>query len=135
MILGTSSNSLFAQDESLKPDRKVVYKKVGDVELKLHVFEKDSKRKDRPAIVFFFGGGWNGGDPSQFYPHCRHLSELGFVAMSAEYRVKSRNKTTPFDAVADAKAAVRWVYRNAKAQGIDPKKIVASGGPASPRST
>lgn len=30
----------------------------------------------------------------------------------------------------DAKAAMRWVFRNAEAQGIDPKRIISSGGSA-----
>lgn len=119
-----------AQEKDSEPDRKLTFKKIGNVELQLHVFEKVSDRANRPAIVFFFGGGWNGGSPSQFYPHCRHLADLGFVAMSAEYRVKSRNKTTPFDCVKDGKSALRWVRSHAKYLGINPDKIVAGGGSA-----
>ncbi len=130
LIFCSSASSLIAQDAAPQPDRMVTYKKVGDVELKLHLFEKTSDEKDRPAIVFFFGGGWNSGNPSQFYPHCRHLADLGFVAMSAEYRVKSRNKTTPFECVEDGKSAVRWIRSHAQELGIDPDKIVAGGGSA-----
>ena len=45
------------------PTRSVVYKTVGDVELKMDLFEPEGlKATDRrPAIVFFFGGGWSGG--------------------------------------------------------------------------
>lgn len=124
------SSSAIAQDDASKPDRKVTYKTVGDVELQLHVFEKVSDRANRPAIVFFFGGGWNGGSPSQFYPHCRHLADQGMVAMSAEYRVKSRNNTTPFDCVEDGKSAVRWIRSHAKELGINPEMIAAGGGSA-----
>ena len=54
----------------------VVYKTIGEVELKLHVFEpseRDSKELS-PAIVFFFGGGWVGGTPKQFYHQCEHFA-------------------------------------------------------------
>ena len=110
----------------------VEYKQASGAKLHLHVFYPDGwKATDkRPAAVFFFGGGWNGGTPKQFYPHCEHLASKGFVAAAAEYRVKSRNKTTPFECVADGKSAVRWMRANSAKLGIDPDKIVAGGGSA-----
>ena len=48
----------------------------------------------------------------------------------SEYRVKSRNDTTPFECVQDGKSAIRWVRSHAKELGIDPDKIVAAGGSA-----
>ncbi|MBT6399335.1 MAG: carboxylesterase family protein, partial [Verrucomicrobia bacterium] len=85
--------------EQLIPDEQKTYKKVGKVELQLHIFNpKGHKASDqRPAIVFFFGGGWSGGTPSQFYPQCEYLAKRGMVAISAEYRVKSRNGTSPLE--------------------------------------
>ena len=64
----------------------VEYKQIGDVKLHLHMFyPKDWKATDRrPAAVFFFGGGWVGGTPTQFYPHCEHLASKGIVAAAAE---------------------------------------------------
>jgi len=58
------------------------------------------------------------------------MAQLGVVAISAEYRVRSRNKTTPFEAVEDAKSAIRWVREHAQELGVDPNKIIASGGSA-----
>ncbi len=117
---------------SFEPDKSVVYKTIGDLELKLHVFNpKEHKQSDtRPAIVFFFGGGWNAGSPGQFYPHCKYLASRGMVAMSAEYRVKSRNQTTPRECVEDGKSAVRWMRQHAKKLGADPKRIAAAGASA-----
>ncbi len=114
------------------PTHKVVYKTVGKVKLRLHVFEPPGHQPSdrRAAIVFFFGGGWNGGSPNQFYPHCQHLAERGMVAMSAEYRVRSRHKTTPFECVQDGKSAIRFVRSHADELGIDPARIAAGGGSA-----
>ncbi len=107
------------------------YRKVGDVELKAWIFESAQKNLEpRPAIVFFFGGGWRGGTPGQFLPHCHYLSKRGMVAISVDYRVKNRNDSSPQDAVEDAKAAIRWVRENSKRLGVDPDRIVASGGSA-----
>jgi len=112
--------------------KKIEYKKVGETSLSLHVFEPAGHRPtDKPAaIVLFFGGGWNGGSPAQFYPHSEYLASRGMVAISAEYRVKSRHRTTPFDCVADGKSALRFVRKNAARLGIDPDRIAAGGGSA-----
>lgn len=109
-----------------------VYKTIGDVELKLFIKAPDDAKADqkRPAVVFFFGGGWNGGTPEQFAPHCNHLASKGIIGVTAEYRVKSRHKTTPDKCVEDGKSAVRWLRANAKKLGIDPERLGAGGGSA-----
>lgn len=118
--------------EKPQPTRKIVYKTVGDVSLALHLFEpKDHKPTDkRPVIVFFFGGGWNGGTPSQFYTHCEYLASRGMVAAAAEYRIKSKHKTSPYECVTDGKSAIRFLRSNAKKFGIDPTRLAAGGGSA-----
>ncbi len=108
-----------------------VYKQLGDVKLTLHLFEPPgSPAKDRPAIVFFFGGGWNSGNPSQFEQHCRYLAARGMVAITADYRVASRHQVKVAACVADAKSAVRWLRQHAARLGLDPQRIAAGGGSA-----
>lgn len=115
-----------------KPDNTIVYKKTQAPELKLHVFLPDGHKPTdkRPAIVFFFGGGWSGGSASQFYPHCEYLASRGMVAISADYRVAKSHKTTPKECVQDGKSAVRWVRTHADELGVDPDRIAAGGGSA-----
>lgn len=111
---------------------KIQYKETKQGKLFLHITKPaDWKASDkRPVIVFFFGGGWTNGSPKQFYPHCEYFAKLGFVTASAEYRIKSLHKTSPYESVKDGKSAVRYIRENAEKLGIDPKKIVASGGSA-----
>ena len=107
------------------------YRKVGDTDLKVWIFEPAQKSaKPLPAIVFFFGGGWTGGSPTQFEPQSRHLASRGMIAIVADYRVKSRQDAKPADCVSDAKACVRWVRANAARLGIDPERIAVGGGSA-----
>ena len=115
-----------------QPDAEWLYKTVNDTELKLHVFTPEGHRTSdkRPAVIFFFGGGWNNGSPGQHYSQCAHLASRGMVAMSAEYRVKSRNQTTPKECVEDGKSAIRWVREHAAELGIDPTRIAAGGASA-----
>ena len=107
----------------------IVYKTTPQGDLKWHVFQCGTG-SNRPAIVFFFGGGWVGGSPQQFFPHCRHLASLGMVAIAAEYRVKNRHGTSPFECVADGKSAVRYLRAHAEELGVNPRRIVAAGGSA-----
>jgi acetyl esterase len=115
-----------------QPDAQWLYKTVNATELKLHVYTPEGHHTSdkRPAVIFFFGGGWNNGSPGQHYSQCAHLATRGMVAMSAEYRVKSRNQTTPKECVEDGKSAIRWVRAHAAELGIDPTRIAAGGASA-----
>lgn len=117
---------------SIDCSKEVFYKEVDNVKLKLWIFNppKHSLADKTPAIVFFFGGGWNGGTPNQFVNHCEYLSARGMVAIVADYRVKSRHNVVAKKCVSDAKSAVRWIREHAAELGIDPTKIAAGGGSA-----
>jgi acetyl esterase len=111
---------------------KHLYAKPAEGELYLHVFyPTDWKASDkRPVILFFFGGGWKNGAYTQFVPQAEYFASRGLVAACADYRIAGKHKTTPDRCVEDAKAAVRWVRRNAEKLGVDPGKVIASGGSA-----
>ena len=116
----------------LPGSRAEVYKTIGDVKLKIYIYEPKGHKAGakRPAIVFFFGGGWRGGTPKQFLEHCRYLASKGMVTMTADYRVSSRQGTKPLHCVRDGKSAVRWIRQNAKRLGIDPERVATGGGSA-----
>jgi acetyl esterase/lipase len=106
------------------------YLKIDSTELKLWIFGESDPNAKKPAIVFFFGGGWNSGSPAQFEDQARHFATRGMIAITADYRVKSRQGVQVVECVRDAKAAIAWVRENAQRLGIDPDKIAASGGSA-----
>jgi acetyl esterase/lipase len=81
-------------------------------------------------MIYFFGGGWNGGSTAQFKPHAKYFSGRGIVCVLVDYRVKSRQGTSPFESLKDAKSAIRYLRKNAEELNIDPDKIIASGGSA-----
>jgi acetyl esterase/lipase len=122
----------FAQDQAKETVRSFTYKKTKQADLAVYVhFPTDWKKEDkRPAVVFFFGGGWTSGSVKQFEPQATYLASRGMVAARADYRVKSRHDVTPDACVEDAKSAVRWLRQNAAMLGVDPDRIVASGGSA-----
>ncbi|MCP5111833.1 MAG: carboxylesterase family protein, partial [bacterium] len=84
------------------PGAKVeVYKTAGDVKLNMYIVNPDGHTASdkRPAIVFFFGGGWRGGTPRQFFEHSKYFASRGMVAMMADYRVASRHQAKVVDCV------------------------------------
>jgi len=108
-----------------------VYKNIDGLALEMFMYKPQvSSSAKLPAIVFFFGGGWVGGSPDQFELQAEYLATRGIVAFCPDYRVKSRNSTTPFESVMDAKSALRYLKIHSVELGIDRDKIVASGGSA-----
>lgn len=109
-----------------------LYKTTPQGELKLHfAFPADWKPSDkRPAIVFFFGGGWKSGSYTQFMALSDYLASRGMVAASADYRIESIHHTTPDACVEDARSAVRWMRAHAGEIGLDPQRLAAGGGSA-----
>ncbi|MEO0445714.1 MAG: alpha/beta hydrolase fold domain-containing protein [Verrucomicrobiota bacterium] len=110
-----------------------IYKTASGYDLFLYRFDPeghDPNTDRRPAVVFFFGGGWNGGSPTQFERHSRYLASRGMVAFVADYRVRSRQEATPNLCVEDGKSSVRWIRQHAERLGIDPTNVIAGGGSA-----
>jgi acetyl esterase len=130
--VSTAEKAAFTLTDPNVVRRQETYQQVGNATLKIDIFEPKQKdpAKKYPAVVFFFGGGWSGGSPAQFYPHCEYLAGRGMIALAADYRVKSRNGATPAECVKDGKSAVRWVRTHAARLGIDPDRIAAGGGSA-----
>ena len=133
-ILAWTPLFTLAQEDNIMPSASAteIYKTVDDIALKAWVFNppKHTAGDKRPAIIFFFGGGWRTGTPTQFQKHCEYLAARGMVALAVDYRVSSRHAVEANSCVSDAKSAIRWMRKNADRLGIDPDKIVASGGSA-----
>jgi acetyl esterase len=112
------------------PAPRHIYKQTSQRPLYLYVLTPADVSSPRPAIVLFFGGGWVSGSTDQFADQARHFADHGLVSILVDYRVKSRDQSTPFDSVRDARSALRWVRGHAAELHVDPQKIVASGGSA-----
>ena len=123
---------IHAAEPSTPSTKSFIYKKTKQADLSLIVHFPADATPDakRPAIVFFFGGGWNRGTIKQFESQAKHFAARGMVAVRADYRVKSRHNVLPDACVEDAKSAVRWIREHAESLGVDPDRIVASGGSA-----
>jgi acetyl esterase/lipase len=113
-------------------EKNIVYKQIDTTSLSLIFYYPDNfdTTKIYPAIIFFFGGGWIEGNVKQFEPQAKYFAKRGMIAVLADYRVNKRHGTSPFEAVKDAKSAIRFLRKDAKNLNIDINRIVASGGSA-----
>lgn len=108
------------------------YKKIDGFELEMHLFLPDTTifKGNRPTIAYFHGGSWSEGKPDRFFETAKEYAKQGWIATAVEYRIKGRQGTYPFEAVKDAKSAIRWLRKNSKKYNINTNNIVATGNSA-----
>lgn len=114
------------------PDEVLVFKTTPQGDLKLNIYRPQGwKAEDRrPAIVFWFGGGFTKGTIKAFSRQSSYFATRGLVCVCAEYRIKDVHGTDIDKCVEDARSAMRWVKGHASQLGIAPEKIIAAGGSA-----
>jgi acetyl esterase/lipase len=113
------------------------------VALKLDLYQPTGDTAARrPAVVWVHGGGFTMGDKSSGRGKATFFAQLGYVAVSINYRLLSPDgcggnpNPTPvcqnaaLEAQHDAQAAVRWLRRNAATYRIDPDRIAMAGASA-----
>jgi len=108
-------------------------KKLGrTIHLRAYVFSDLKQKSDvvRPTLAMFHGGGWRAGAPVKWFPAARYFASRGIVSVVFQYRLGGTHKSTPFDAVADAASAMRWLRKYSSALGVNPLKIAAVGDSA-----
>ncbi|MEQ1821264.1 MAG: alpha/beta hydrolase [Fimbriimonadaceae bacterium] len=118
-------------------DANVVYSKVGDVELKMDIYQPTSSAEASPlgtkrggstprkAIVMMHGGAWVSGSKEVMTAKAKYFAGAGFVVANISYRLGPKAKWPAM--LDDAQTAVRYLRTNAKKLNIDPDRIGATG--------
>ncbi len=123
------------------PGKEYTYKHSGGKPQKLEVYfppNWSAAGPKVPGVLLFHGGGWTGGDLTQFRYACRYLASRGLVAATANYRMLSKAEQAALPAgethkrvcVTDAKSAIRWFKQHAAELGVDPTRLITGGGSA-----
>lgn len=100
---------------------------------------KDAKEK-LPVLVYFYGGGFQAGDGSEYRYDGEALAKKGIITVTVNYRLgilgfmahpeltkESPNHASGNYGLMDQHAALVWVQKNIAAFGGDPKKITIGG--------
>jgi acetyl esterase/lipase len=88
------------------------------------------KAKPLPGIIVIHGGGFNDGDKARGRELniSENLALKGYVCMSINYKLRRvKGQVTWPQSVYDAKAAVRYLRKEAASLGVDPDKIGVIG--------
>ena len=123
------------------PGKEVVYKTSGGEKQVMELYfppGHDSAKAKVPAVIFFHGGGWSGGDLKQWRRACDYFASRGLVTATANYQMPTKEEVKALPAgesrkrvcVTDGKSAIRWIKSHADELGVDPDRIVAGGGSA-----
>jgi para-nitrobenzyl esterase len=93
-----------------------------------------------PVLVYFYGGGFVGGDGSEFRYDGASLARHGIVTVTVNYRLgvfgflalpaladESPHHAAGNYGMLDQVAALRWVHRNIAAFGGDPDEVTIGG--------
>ena len=106
----------------------IVYASIEGRDLVLDVYAPKSRPAELiPVVVWVHGGGWRGGSKDGIRRSVPILSHgLGLVSIG--YRLSGEAKFPA--AIADVKAAIRWVRANASRYGFDPDRLGAWGSSA-----
>ncbi|MBR4751579.1 MAG: alpha/beta hydrolase [Thermoguttaceae bacterium] len=122
--------SIRAQEEpEFQQISDVVYKKVGDREIKLNLFLplKDGKTvKGEPLLIWLDSGCWYSGDPGDggLWKAMGALNR-GFAVASVSHRpINEEAFPVPME---DVRAAVRFLRKHADEYGYDPNRFAVAG--------
>ena len=131
LLMKTNESYKIPGQQLVAISKKMLYKKTVQTDLYIYILRPTvPTRKHLPAIIYFHGGAWNGGEAKSQIPTSAWFRDKGIVAITVEYRVKSRNGTSPLACIEDAKSAVRFIRENAKKLGVNPNKLIVAGGSA-----
>ena len=153
--------SSFAQTDSDESIRKETYTyAIKDKDtLRLDKYDLPSLTKDKPCVIFVFGGGFVNGnrDKEHYLPYFRSLASDGYAVVSIDYRLGFRKameenkriekqtgkkrqmvpmdalgifQNTIYMAVEDLYSATNYILEHSKDWNIDKDRIIISGSSA-----
>ena len=125
----------------VQPGKEFTYKTSHGQPQRLEVYfpaKHDPRAAKVPGVLLFHGGGWAGGDRTQFRYVCGYFAKRGLVAATADYYMHPKEELKVLGpggarkrvCVTDAASALRWFEQHADELGVDPQRIVVGGGSA-----
>lgn len=114
--------------ENVLETKNIEYKNINGKSLQMDIYQPKGLTKPAPLLVFIHGGGWKGGQRSDYLVYLTHFAKLGYVTATVSYRLTG---IAPYPAcVEDIRDAVRFLYQNGEKYNYDADRICLIGGSA-----
>jgi len=130
ILLISSQSGILAssQADSVIVKKDIPYSSRDSAKTRLDLYLPARSGGLRPGVLLVHGGGWRGGDRTQWGELARDLVKNGFVCASAGYRLLPEH---PFPAaISDVRLAMDYFKSHAAEYGLDPKRVGAVGSSA-----
>ena len=96
-----------------------------DLHADLFLPEAAAPSGGRPAVLYFHGGGWRGGERGYARAWADFLTARGYALIALDYRLFP--PATGLKAPGDVLCGIGWVKAHAATYGIDPDQLVLFG--------
>ena len=107
-------------------DQHVHNEDYGDHQVTLRLYKPEERDEDLPVLIYIHGGGFIGGNLEGVDEMCRFMAAKGgCLVVSVDYRLAPEHKFP--SALSDCRAAVNWVWHNARRFGGDVNRITVAG--------
>ena len=150
LLAGALGFNAEAQNATITPDGTYMFVQRDTCDLYMDVYDPapgsqtSIDGKNKPTIIFMFGGGFIGGtrDNPSYHKWFRQMTDAGYRIISIDYRLglKGSNKVgiaqvNAIDkaihmVVEDLFSATNFILENAEQLGVEPDNIVISGSSA-----
>jgi acetyl esterase/lipase len=124
LALACSAGVPLEAEEEIRVEKNLVYASKDKKDLKLDAYLPTGSGP-YPSVVVIHGGGWMSGSKWQLGRYAMALAKRGMNTFAINYRLAPKYKHPA--QIDDCRDAVRWVRKNSKKYGGDPKRIGALG--------
>ena len=108
--------------------KNIEYKNINGKSLQLDIYKPKNIDDNSPLLIFIHGGGWKGGERSDYLIYLVDFAKRGYITATVSYRLL---KDASYPAcVEDINDALNWFYKNGDNYGYDPDRIALIGGSA-----
>lgn len=121
-------NMLPALPSEVEEIKNIEYRTVNGKSLALDLYRPSKLHGKVPLLVFIHGGGWKGGDRTDYQIYTIYFAAKGYVTATVSYRLL---KDGHYPACAeDITAVVGWFFEHGDEYGYDENRIALIGGSA-----